>query len=155
MQTGGFKGRTREVSPAEMRRMLSARYGVAEPWIIAEYGMTELSSQMYENTLAASIAGTDPEPRRLEPPPWVRVVITDPESLRPIEGSAPGLVRIEDPANVDTAWAIQTSDLGRRIGDNGFGLQGRATGATLRGCSLAVEDALNPADSDSVTRPAT
>lgn len=132
LQTGGFKGRTREFSAEEMRGMLEARYGVPQEDILAEYGMTELSSQIYERTL----------PRRLVPASWLRVTIVHPETLRPVQGDDVGLVRIEDPANVDTAWAVQTSDLGRRLGEDGFELLGRASGAALRGCSLAVEEAL-------------
>lgn len=144
MQTGGFKGRTRQVEPPQMRALLAQRYGVEDAYIIAEYGMTELSSQMYESTLVAARAGqlqAPHAPRRLTPPGWMRVVITDPDTLAPLDGDAVGLIRIEDPASVDTAWAVQTSDLGRRVGD-GLVLLGRAGGATPRGCSLAVEEAL-------------
>ena len=145
MQTGGFKGRTREVDPEGMRAMLALRYGVPEAWIVAEYGMTELSSQMYETTLAEARCGASPGPRRLAWPGWVRVDVRDPETLAPLPGDAVGLVRIEDAANVDTVWAVQTSDLARRVGDDGIVLLGRAPGATPRGCSLAVEEALGGA----------
>ena len=142
MQTGGFKGRTREVDPIEMRAVLSHRYGVAEPWIVAEYGMTEISSQMYENTLADTVGGVRGGPRRLRWPGWVRVAICDPDTLAPLAGDAVGLLRIEDAANIDTLWAVQTSDLAVRAGDDGIILLGRAPDATPRGCSLSVEEAL-------------
>jgi Acyl-protein synthetase, LuxE len=135
MQTGGFKGRTREVAPDLLRQLLSDRYGLPDQAILAEYGMTELSSQLYETT----------GPRRLRPPAWLRIEIVDPETLQPIppgQQSQAGLLRIEDPANVDTAWAIQTSDLARQIPPDGLELLGRAPGAIPRGCSLAVEEAL-------------
>lgn len=132
MQTGGFKGRTREVAPDLLRRLLADRYGLPDHAILAEYGMTELSSQLYETT----------GPRRLRPPAWLRTEIVAPETLQPIPPGQPGLLRIEDPANVDTAWAIQTSDLARRIPPDGLELLGRAPGAIPRGCSLAVEEAL-------------
>lgn len=140
MQTGGFKGRSREVTPGEMLALLAGRYGVPERRIVAEYGMTELSSQVYETTL------TDPDgafgDRRFVPPPWLRVTIVHPETLRPVPDGDEGLVRIDDPANVDTAWAVQTSDRAVRVGTDGFRLLGRAEGAVPRGCSLAVEEAL-------------
>jgi hypothetical protein len=146
MQTGGFKGRSREVDPAAMRAMLALRYGVPDAWIVAEYGMTELSSQMYETTLAEAIrGGVSAGPRRLAWPGWVRVDVRDPETLAPLPGDAVGLLRIEDAANVDTLWAVQTSDLARRAGDDGIVLLGRAPGATPRGCSLAIEEALGGA----------
>lgn len=137
MQTGGFKGRTREVSPDAMLSMLSARYGVPEEQVIAEYGMTELSSQAYETTLVEPGA-----PRRLRFPPWVRVTAVDPVELRALPIGQTGLLRIDDAANLDSVCAIQTADLARIEADGSFVLFGRAPGATPRGCSLAVEEAL-------------
>lgn len=136
MQTGGFKGRTREVSPDAMLTMLSARYGVPEERVVAEYGMTELSSQAYETTLVES------GPRRLRFPPWVRVTAVDPVELRALPVGQTGLLRIDDAANLDSVCAIQTADLARIEADGSFELFGRAPGATPRGCSLAVEEAL-------------
>lgn len=132
MQTGGFKGRSREVAPDAMRAMIGARYGVPEERILAEYGMTELCSQLYEA----------PAPRRLLAPGWVRVSLVDPSTLQPITGDGEGLVRIDDLANLDTACAIQTSDRGVRAGD-GIVVLGRAAGAVPRGCSIAVDAALS------------
>ncbi|MCU0676829.1 MAG: hypothetical protein MUE69_29065 [Myxococcota bacterium] len=137
MQTGGFKGRTREVSPDAMLAMLSARYGVPEERVVAEYGMTELSSQAYETTLVEPSA-----PRRLRFPPWVRVTAVDPVDLRALPIGQTGLLRIDDAANLDSVCAIQTADLARIEADGSFVLFGRAPGATPRGCSLAVEEAL-------------
>lgn len=141
MQTGGFKGRSREVAPDALRAAISARYGVPEARVVGEYGMTELSSQMYETTLRAPEA-----PRRYGVPGWVRCVAVDPETLAPRPDGEPGLLRIDDLANLDTAVGIQTSDLAtvRRDGAHGdtLELHGRASGATPRGCSLAIEEAL-------------
>lgn len=137
MQTGGFKGRTREVSPEAMLTMLSARYGIPEDRVVAEYGMTELSSQAYETTLVEPGAS-----RRLRFPPWVRVTAVDPVELRALPIGETGLLRIDDAANLDSVCAIQTADLARIEADGSFVLFGRAPGATPRGCSLAVEEAL-------------
>ncbi len=136
MQTGGFKGRAREIAPGAMRARLRRRYGVAETRIVAEYGMTELQSQMYETTLRAPA-----EARRLWVPGWVRAVPVDPDTLAPVPEGEVGILRVDDVANVDSACAIQTSDLARRVGE-GIELLGRAPGAVPRGCSLAVEEAL-------------
>ncbi len=134
MQTGGFKGRTRELSPAQMRTLLEERFGVPSGRIVAEYGMTELSSQAWETTLA------DPgSARRLRFPGWVRTSVVDPETLEPTSGE--GLLRIDDAANLDSVCAVQTSDLAR-IDEHGVLLLGRAPGAVARGCSLAIEEAL-------------
>ena len=141
MQTGGFKGRSRSVEPGEMLQMLNARYGVPEAFIVQEYGMTELCSQLYETTLRDAALGHAPGPRRLWAPGWVRVSVVDADSLMPLPDGESGLLRIDDLCNVDTACAIQTSDRGLRV-DDGVLVQGRATGATPRGCSLATDAAL-------------
>ncbi len=141
MQTGGFKGRSREVAPDAMRQLLSARYGVPEAFIVAEYGMTELCSQLYEQTLRDAVLGLPASARRLIAPPWVRVSVVDPETLLPVTDGREGLIRIDDLANLDTVCAIQTSDRGVRV-DDGVIVLGRAAGAVPRGCSLAVDAAL-------------
>lgn len=141
MQTGGFKGRSREVAPDAMRQLLSARYGVPEAFIVAEYGMTELCSQLYEQTLRDAVLGVAASARRLIAPPWVRVSVVDPETLLPVADGREGLIRIDDLANLDTVCAIQTSDRGVRV-DDGVVVLGRAAGAVARGCSLAVDAAL-------------
>jgi len=135
MQTGGFKGRAREVAPDALRAAIAARYGVPQARIVAEYGMTELSSQLYEQTLIGAAH------RRLWVPGWVRCSVRDPETLAALPDGRPGILRIDDAANLDSACAIQTSDLAiAREGD--VELLGRAPGAVPRGCSLAVEEAL-------------
>lgn len=140
MQTGGYKGRSREVDPSELLDAMSTRYGIPKPFIVNEFGATELSSQMYETTLRESIEGTL-GPRRLWVPPWVRATPVDPDTLQPVEGDAIGILRIDDCANVDSICCIQTADLTRRLED-GILVLGRATGATARGCSITADQAL-------------
>jgi hypothetical protein len=140
MQTGGFKGRTREIAPDEMRAMLSSRYGVLDPFIVAEYGMTELSSQLYERTLRDVLEGRGPQ-RLLWAPPWMRVTPVDPVSLESVSQGERGILRIDDLVNLDSVAAIQTADLGV-MHDAGIELLGRSPGAVPRGCSLAIEEAL-------------
>lgn len=141
MQTGGFKGRSRSVEPAEMLSLLAARYGVPPAWIVQEYGMTELCSQLYETTLREAALGLAPTERRLWIPGWVRAEPVDPDTLQPTAAGEVGLLRIDDLANADGVCAIQTSDLARRAGPDhdGLVLLGRAQGAVARGCSIAVD----------------
>ncbi len=143
MQTGGFKGRTRTLEPEEMRALLCGRYGVPDAHVIAEYGMTELSSQLYEGTLADALGGGPVAPRALRVPPWVRATPVDPETLEPVAPGEVGVLRLDDPANLDSVCAVQTSDLARCV-EGGLALIGRAPGAVPRGCSLAIEEALAP-----------
>jgi hypothetical protein len=140
MQTGGFKGRAREVSAPELRRSIARTFGVAERAVVGEYGMTELSSQFWEATLV------DDRARHgvFIAPPWARVVPVDPDTLAPVPDGAVGIARIEDLANVDSAFAILARDRVRRVA-GGFELLGRAAGATARGCSIALDEILAPA----------
>ncbi len=140
MQTGGYKGRSREVDPEVLLAAIRVRYGVATPWIVNEFGATELSSQMYETTLREHIDGSA-GPRRLWVPPWVRATPVDPDTLEPVAGETVGILRIDDTANLDSVCCIQTADLAQRL-DDGIVVLGRALGATPRGCSLAADRAL-------------
>ena len=130
-ETGGYKGRSRQVSKEELHEMISRRLGIPETFIVSEYGMSELSSQAYDR-----VAGND-SPRCFRFPPWVRSEIVSPENGRPVGQGETGLVRIWDLANVGSVLAIQTEDLATRFED-GFVLAGRAANAEVRGCSLMI-----------------
>jgi hypothetical protein len=145
MQTGGFKGRSRTIEPAAMVEMLRERYAVDPRCIVQEYGMTELSSQLYETPLRAACLNLPPSTRRLWVPSWMRAEPIDPETLEPVQGDAVGLLRIDDLANLDSVCAIQTSDLAQRCED-GVIVLGRAPDAVARGCSLAVDQWLGDGD---------
>jgi hypothetical protein len=143
MHTGGFKGRSREVAPEVLRAEIASAFGLETGAVVGEYGMTELSSQLYEGTLRA-LRGL-PTPRAAHgtfvAPPWLRVVAVDPETLVPLPEGETGILRFEDLANVDGAVAVQTADLGR-CHAGAVELFGRAPGAPPRGCSLAIEELL-------------
>jgi hypothetical protein len=141
MQTGGFKGRSREIAPDELRAQLADTFGIAEPWIVAEYGMTELSSQLYETTLRDVALGREIGARRLWAPGWVRAVPVDPDTLLARKDEQDGLLRIDDAANLDSVCAIQTADVAYRHED-GVIVRGRAQGAIARGCSLTADELL-------------
>ena len=137
MQTGGFKGRTRELEPAEMRARIAERFGVPPQAIVSEYGMTELASQLYApgGSLADGLEAYDV-------PGWVRAQPVDPITLQPVRDGEVGILRIDDLANLGSVVSVQTADRARRLGDGRIVLLGRMPGATPRGCSLAMEEAL-------------
>ena len=144
MQTGGFKGKTREIEAGELRRSVAQTFGIPESQIVSEYGMTELTSQLYEATLPGSALQRDRQgaPGVYAEPPWLRVVPVDPSTLEPVPSGEIGIARIVDLGNVDSAVAIQTQDRVRRV-EGGIVLLGRAAGAPPRGCSLAIEEYLS------------
>ncbi len=148
METGGFKGRSREVPRTELYADLSAATGVPPERIVNEYGMTEMLSQFYEPVLEEG-GPTDPERRRLVGPPWVRTRVLDPVDLAPVEAGATGLLCHLDLANLDSAALLLTEDLGHEVAGSagggtagarpGFRVVGRTSGAPPRGCSLSIE----------------
>lgn len=147
METGGFKGRSRVVSRAELYRRISEVTEVPQRRIVNEYGMTELLSQFYEPVLleddvsAETRVGTDPAERHLVGPPWVRTRVLDPSTLRPLPDGEPGLLCHLDLANLYSVSAVLTEDLGTSV-PGGFRVHGRGAGAEPRGCSLAMEELL-------------
>lgn len=145
MQTGGFKGKTREVSMEELRAGVTAAFQLGAGRVVGEYGMTELTSQLYEGTIHESaLAARHPEaaPGIYFEPPWLRVTPVDPVTLLPVAEGEAGLARFIDLGNVDSAVSVVTQDLVRRVG-SGIQLLGRQPGAPARGCSLAIEALLN------------
>jgi hypothetical protein len=143
MQTGGFKGKSREVDGEVLRRDVARAFGISEQRVVSEYGMTELTSQLYEATLPGSALQSERhgQPGVYFEPPWLRVVPVDPISLEPVAAGEVGIARIIDLGNIDSAIAIQTQDRVQRT-SAGISLLGRAPGAPPRGCSLAVEEFL-------------
>ncbi len=131
METGGFKGRTRVVSREELYARACPTFGIAERAIIAEYGMTELTSQWYD----AEDNGGD---RRLKAAPtWLRARAIGPDGAA-FPGGVVGALAHVDLANLWSCLAVQTEDLGACFGRR-IVLLGRDTGAALRGCSLDAE----------------
>ncbi len=128
VETGGYKGRSRELPKAELHSLITARLGVPPEFIVCEYGMSELSSQAY-----SLIANHSPIPFHF--PPWCRALVISPETGREVAEGETGLLRIFDLANVRSVMAVQTEDLAVKRGD-GFELIGRAAQAEARGCSL-------------------
>jgi hypothetical protein len=137
MDTGGTKGRTRELSTEELYAAYERAFGILPARMVNEYGMTELGSQYYDRVLRAGHGLDHPRPKL--GPPWLRTVAVDPESLRPLPQGETGLLLHFDLANLDSVLAVQTDDVGR-VTPDGLVLLGRARGAEARGCSLAAEE---------------
>jgi hypothetical protein len=131
-ETGGYKGRGREVSREALGAGLHQRLALTPASVVREYGMTELTSHFYS---APSSAGDGP----FAAPAWVRVRILDPATLAEVPAGTPGLLAVFDLANVGSALHLLTEDLAVAEA-GGFRLVGRATGAELRGCSLLSEE---------------
>ncbi|MEO1086773.1 MAG: long-chain fatty acid--CoA ligase, partial [Acidobacteriota bacterium] len=132
-ETGGFKGRVREVSRADLVARVHDRLGVPPERIIREYGMSELTGHFY----SAVLEGGDPDLFRV--PHFMRVRTLDPTTLDDVPPGEPGLLAILDLANVGSAMSVLSEDVGL-LEDGGFRLLGRARDAELRGCSLTVDE---------------
>jgi hypothetical protein len=141
METGGFKGRSREMPKAELYGLIEHLIGIPKARIVNEYGMTELGTQFYDSSLS-----TNRQTDGKAAPPWARVVIIDPNTGREAAQNERGLIRVYDLVNMWSIVCIQTEDLGvARIASpasdkNSFEVLGRAAGAEVRGCSLTAED---------------
>jgi Acyl-protein synthetase, LuxE len=136
METGGFKGRARELSREALYAAVERRLGVPPQRVVNQYGMTELGSQFYDSVLARP-----GEPRRKLGPPWTRVRAVAPDSGADAPAGEPGALLVVDLANTGSVLALQTADLGRLVGD-GFEVLGREPGAEARGCSIAADELL-------------
>jgi hypothetical protein len=138
METGGFKGRSRELSKADLYAMFERVLGIPPTRVVNEYGMTELSTQFYDATIRV---GKRTDGKTV--PPWARVLVIDPNTGREATGNERGLIRIFDLANLWSMMCVQTEDLGiARVSDSGrmeFEVLGRVAGAEVRGCSLNAE----------------
>lgn len=127
METGGMKGRRKELTRAELHQTLTGAFGV--PAIHAEYGMTELFSQAY--ALGGEV---------FSPAPTMRVIATEiNDPFCPVAAGRSGVLNIIDLANLDTCSFLQTEDVGKVATDGRFEVLGRLDVAEMRGCNLMVE----------------
>ncbi len=143
METGGFKGRSRYVDRFELYRATAERFGATLGSIVSEYGMTELTSQYYDDVFVRQALEEATEPRYKTAPPWLRTRVIGPNGKTLPHGTVGALVQV-DLANRSSCIAIQTEDLGVEFAPSVFGqrivLMGRDADASLRGCSLTAED---------------
>lgn len=126
METGGMKGRRKEIIREELHGILCKGFGV--PSIHSEYGMTELLSQAY--SLGDGI---------FECPDWMRILVRDPEdALSYVDYGKTGGINVIDLANINSCAFIATQDLGKKHPDGSFEVLGRFDHSDIRGCNLMV-----------------
>ena len=126
METGGMKGKRKEMIREELHKQLCEGFGVKS--IHSEYGMTELLSQAY--SLGSGI---------FECPSWMQILIRDTEdALNYIENGKTGGINIIDLANSNSCSFIATQDLGKKYPNNSFEVLGRFDTSDIRGCNLMV-----------------
>ncbi len=135
MDTGGFKGKSREVPQGWIYEMAGKLWGISPPYCINEYGMSEMCSQFYDRVVG------ERSPRVYIAPPQVKTRVLFPETLQSVPDGSVGLLAHTDLANIDSVAFILTEDLGRKI-DDGFVLMGRASGAEKKGCSITMDELL-------------
>lgn len=126
METGGMKGRRKELIREELHDILKKGFGVTE--IHSEYGMTELLSQAYSKGNGV-----------FKTPPWMQVLIRDTEDpLSYLPDGKTGGINVIDLANINSCSFIATQDLGKKSKDRSFEILGRFDHSDIRGCNLMV-----------------
>jgi len=126
METGGMKGKRKEIIREELHGILCQGFGVSS--IHSEYGMTELLSQAY--SLGNGI---------FECPTWMQILVRNTEdALTYIDYGKTGGVNVIDLANINSCSFIATQDLGKKYANNSFEILGRFDNSDIRGCNLMV-----------------
>ena len=134
LDTGGFKGQSRDIPMREFYDLLSTTFGVPAQACINMYGMTELSTQWYD-------AGNAELPSIKRGPHWIRWRLIDPITGRDVPPGQEGIVVHCDLANYNAVTTLLTEDVGVAAGE-GFKLLGRAQGSQAKGCSIAIDQFL-------------
>jgi hypothetical protein len=138
LDAGGYKGRSRVLSPGEFRAAVTETFAIPDDHLVNLLGMTELASQIYDDTLAVAWAGGGPS-RIKRPPPWMRSqVLVGEDELGPGEPGQVGLIAHWDLANFNRPLALLSDDVGRAHA-GGFEILGRAESSEQRGCSLRID----------------
>jgi hypothetical protein len=138
VETGGFKGKSREVSRGDLYRSFEELFGVPPDFCVSEYGMCELGSQWYDANLADAFAGRESRRHVKIGPHWTRTVVVDPVTALTLPPGETGLLHIFDLSNRGSVCAILTGDLARER-DGGVEILGRHPGAPPKGCSIAAD----------------
>ncbi len=123
IETGGMKGRRKEMVRPEVHQQLQQAFGVDA--IHSEYGMTELLSQAYSSGHGI-----------FNCPPWMKILVRDEEDPLQVKTSGAGLVNVIDLANIYSCCFIATDDVGKLYENGSFEILGRMDGSDIRGCSL-------------------
>jgi len=126
METGGMKGRRKELTRDELHKILTSGFGVET--IHSEYGMTELLSQAYSKGNGKFYC-----------PPWMKVFIRDTyDPFSFLDAGKSGGINIIDLANINSCSFIETKDLGKINSDGSFEVSGRFDNSDIRGCNLLI-----------------
>ncbi len=125
METGGMKGRRKEMIKEELHEILKKGFGVEK--IHSEYGMTELLSQAYSKGDGVFSC-----------PPWMTILIRDAEDAFSYNLGKSGGINVIDLANINSCSFIATQDLGKTFADGSFEVLGRFDASDIRGCNLMV-----------------
>ncbi len=125
METGGMKGRRKEITRKEVHDFLKAKFGL--PSVHSEYGMTELLSQAYSKKDGV-----------FECVPCMKILIRNEDDPFDISFTGAGLINVLDLANIYSCSFIATDDAGKIFDDGSFEISGRSDGSDLRGCNLLV-----------------
>jgi len=141
MDTGGAKGQVTPLNTEMVCTRAAEMLGVAPPFVINEYGMTELCSQLYDATSFNSDDDTALSQRVKVAPPWMRAAAVDPVTLKTAPPGVIGMLRFFVLANVGSVSTVLTEDFGivNEHGDR-VRVMGRAGVAEPRGCALAIEE---------------
>lgn len=123
METGGMKGRRKELLRDEVHALLKQAFGLKQ--VHAEYGMTELLSQAYSKGEGI-----------FECPPWMRVLVRDDDDPLQVHMQGRGAINVVDLANVHSCSFIATDDMGEVMENGRFTVLGRLDYSDIRGCSL-------------------
>jgi len=126
METGGMKGKRKELTRSELHEILTKGLGVET--IHSEYGMTELLSQAYSTGQGI-----------FKTPHWMKILIRDVyDPFTYLESGKTGGINVIDLANINSCSFIETQDLGKQLPNNSFEILGRFDTSSIRGCNLLV-----------------
>ncbi len=125
METGGMKGRRKEMIKEELHHILKQGFGVSK--IYSEYGMTELLSQAYSKGNGIFTC-----------PPWMKILTRDTEDSQTLVTNKTGGINVIDLANINSCSFIATQDLGKVHTNESFEILGRFDDSDIRGCNLMV-----------------
>ncbi|WP_342046466.1 LuxE/PaaK family acyltransferase [Bacillus sp. OTU530] len=137
LDTGGFKKQSKEMELDDFYKLLSDALGVDRADCINMYGMTELSTQFYDD-------GNETVPSVKSGPNWIQTRVINPLTGEAVQKGERGVLVHCDLANFNSVTTILTEDVGIEV-DNGFLLLGRVQGTAAKGCSIAVEEFLHAA----------
>ena len=127
METGGMKGKRKEIIREELHDRLMDRFGVKR--IYSEYGMTELLSQAYSKGNGI-----------FESPPWMYIRIRDiKDPIELNETKSYGAIDVVDLANINSCCFVSTEDIGEKISYNKFKVLGRLDNSNIRGCNVLAK----------------